>query len=350
MRPTKRPPTSRGRDKHVIALVVLPDTVALEVAVVQQVFGRRMPALAAVTGDVETPYEVVLVGETDRHVLPSGVDPGPLAPLETVITADTVMVPGLEEPLAERSERLCTAIRGARDAGARMVSFCGGAFVLGRAGVLDGRTATTHWLLSAEFTAAFPRARLAAEHLWVDDGEVHTSGGILAATDLALHILALDLGHAYANDFGRVLVSAPHRPGGQSQFVKSSLRTDDAGALDPLLCWMRQNIAEPLTLASLARRAHLSERHLVRRFRAETGMSVFDWITAERVDRAKVLLETTDFPVSQVAAMVGLGSSESLRRNFTRIVGTTAAAYRATFRGPVVRAPAPVRTPVPALA
>lgn len=333
MRPSKQPTTSRGRDKHVIALLVEPDTVALEIAVAQQIFGRRMPSLAAVTGDTETPYDVVLVGEQDRYVLPSGVDPGPLAPVEVMLTADTVMVPGLEEPLAPRSERVCSTIRAARDAGARMVSFCGGAFVLGRAGVLDGKTATTHWVLSQEFRAEFPRARLAAENLWVDDGEVHTSGGIFSATDLALHILALDLGHAYANDFGRILVSAPHRPGGQSQFIKSSIRIHDTTGIEPLLSWIRENIAEQHTLASLARHEHMSERHLVRRFRAETGMSVFDWITTERINQAKALLETTDFPIAQVAAMVGLGSSESLRRNFTRVVGTTASTYRSTFRG-----------------
>ncbi|WP_432572945.1 GlxA family transcriptional regulator [Kineococcus sp. SYSU DK005] len=353
MRPSKFPATSRGRAKHVIALVVLPDTVTLELAVAQQVFGRRVPSLAALTGDVENPYELVLVGEGDQHVLPSGVDPGPLAPLETVLSADTVMVPGVEEPLAGRSRRLCSAVAAAHRAGARMVSFCSGAFVLGAAGVLDGRTATTHWLLAREFRAAFPRARLAAERLWVDDGPVHTSGGIFSATDLALHLLALDLGHAYANDLSRVLISAPHRPGGQSQFVEHRLRTDERGPggadVQALLSWIRENIAEPHTLASLARREHLSERHLARRFRAATGVSVFDWITAERVRQAKVLLEGTDFPVAQVAAAVGLGSSESLRRNFTRTVGTTPAAYRATFRTrpAVLPAPPPARTPAP---
>lgn len=340
VRPTKQPTTSRGRDKHVIALLVEPDTVGLEIAVAQQIFGRRMPSLREVTGDIESPYDVVLVGRSERYVLPSGIDPGPLAPIETMLTADTVLVPGLEEPLAERTPALCATIRAARDAGARMVSFCGGAFVLGRAGVLDGKTATTHWVLSAEFRAAFPRTRLAAENLWVDDGEVHTSGGIFSATDLALHLLALDLGQAYANDFGRLLVSAPYRPGGQAQFVKSSIRAPEDTGLDPLLAWLRENIAEPHTLASLARHEHLSERHLVRRFRAETGMSVFDWITTERINQAKTLLETTDFPVAQIAAMVGLGSSESLRRNFSRLVGTTASSYRSTFRGRPVRAAA----------
>ncbi|WP_350348922.1 helix-turn-helix domain-containing protein [Agromyces sp. G08B096] len=338
MRPAKQPPTSRGRDRHVLAIVVVPDTVALEIAVAQQVFGRRMPSLAAVTGDGETPYEVVLVGEQPRVVLPSGTDPGELAPLDTLLTADTVLVPGLEEPLAERSPELLAALRAARDAGARMVSFCGGAFILGRAGILDGKRATTHWVLSKEFREEFPLATLQAEHLYVDDGEVHTSGGIFSATDLALHLLSLDLGHAYANDLSRILVSAPHRPGGQAQFMKDSIRLDAEPPVESFLRWLREHLDEPLTLAQLAAHEHVSERTLVRKFRADTGMSVFDWITRERVNQAKALLETTDHPVSEIAAMVGLGTSESLRRQFERLVGTSASAYRKTFRGALVTA------------
>lgn len=335
MRPGRRPATSRGRDKHVIALLVLPDTVALEVAVAQQIFGRRMPAIAAVTGDEETPYDVILVGEQPRLTLPSGSDPGPLAPLSAMLTADTVIVPGLEEPLTPRSTELLAAVAAARDAGARMISFCGGAFVLGQAGILDGKRATTHWLLAREFTESFPLATLHAESLYVDDGRVHTSGGIFSATDLALHILALDLGEAYANDFGRVLVSAPHRPGGQAPFIKQGLRVDEEPPVESFLRWLREHIHEPLTLADLAARQHMSERNLARRFRIDTGMSIFDWITRERVNQAKQLLETTDHPVSQIAAMVGIGSPESLRRHFERLVGTTASAYRRTFRAPV---------------
>jgi transcriptional regulator GlxA family with amidase domain len=338
MRPGKKPVTSRGRDKHVIALLVVPDTVALEIAVAQQIFGRRIPSLAAVTGDGESPYEVVLVGEESRVTLPTGTDPGPLAPLSTMLTADTVIVPGIEEPLQERSPELLDALRGARGAGARMVSYCGGAFILGQAGVLDRKRATTHWVLSKEFTALFPLATLQAEHLYVDDGDVHTSGGIFSATDLSLHILALDVGHAYANDMSRVLVSAPHRPGGQSQFMKDSIRLDEEPPVESFLRWLRENIDEPLTLAQLAAHQHVSERTLVRTFRADTGMSVFDWITRERVNQAKALLETTDHPVSEIAAMVGLGSSESLRRHFERLVGTTASAYRKTFRGGLLTA------------
>jgi transcriptional regulator GlxA family with amidase domain len=332
MRPAKHPPTSRGRAKHVIALLVTPDTVAFEVTVAQQIFGRRMPSLAAVTGDAESPYEVVLCGETPRLHLPLGTDLGELAPLETLRSADTVMVPGVEQPLAPRSAALLAGLRGAHTAGARLVSFCGGAFLLGFAGILDGRRATTHWVLTQEFRALFPLVRLEAEKLYVGDGTVHTSGGMFSMVDLSLHLLAIDLGHAYANDFGRILVSPPHRPGGQAQFIKDSLRVDADPPLAALLRWLREHLHEPLTLARLAEHEHVSERSLVRKFREETGTSVLDWITRERVDRAKVLLETSDYRVSEIAAMVGFGSSETLRRNFEKVAGTTATAYRSTFR------------------
>ncbi|KMS85643.1 hypothetical protein ACZ91_41445 [Streptomyces regensis] len=323
---------SRGRDKHIIALLVVPDSVVLEVAVAQAVFMQRVSSIAGLTGDLCLPYEVILCGEQKRHTLASGVDLGELAPLEVMETADTVMVPGVEDPLARRSDALLESLRSAGATGARMVSFCGGAFLLGRAGILDGRRATTHWLFAKEFRTEFPQVRLEPEHLYVDDGPVHTSGGVFSATDLALHLTALDLGQAYANDLGRVLVSAPHRPGGQAQFVKEPMRVDKKPAEESFLQWLGDRVEEPLTLAQLARQANISERSLVRKFRRETGMSVFAWITRERLNRAKALLETTDYRVIEIASMVGFGSYEAFRRNFEADVGVTAVAYRNMFR------------------
>jgi transcriptional regulator GlxA family with amidase domain len=333
MRPVKYPNTSRGRDRHVVALLVLPDSVTFEVAVAQQLFGRRIPSLVEATGDrADSPYELILCGQRGRCRLPSGADLGELAPLSAMRAADTVMVPGVEQPLAPRDAEVLEQLRAARAGGARMVSFCGGAFVLGFAGVLDGRRATTHWLFAEEFRRAFPLVRLEEQHLYVDDPPVHTSGGMLSIVDLSLHLIALDLGHSYANDLSRLLVSPPHRPGGQTQFVSDSLRVRDEPSIAPLLRWVRAHLHEPLTLARLAEHEHISQRSLVRRFRAETGMSVLDWIIRERVNQAKVLLETTDFRVAEIAAMVGFGSPETLRRNFEKLVGTTASGYRATFR------------------
>lgn len=341
MRPAQNPPTSRGRTEHVIALLVTPDAVAFEVTVIAQIFGRPIPALAAVTGDSRSPYRVVLCGEQPRYRLPAGVDVGDLAPLETLRDADTVMIPGVEQPLSERGPALLEGLRAAHSRGARMVSFCGGAFVLGAAGLLDGRHATTHWVMAKEFRAAFPLAHLEVERLYVHDGSVHTSGGMFSVVDLCLRLMALDLGQAYANDVARLLVSAPQRPGGQARFMRDSIRVDEQPEPLSLRQWIGDHLHEHLTLGRLAERHHLSERSLVRKFREETGTSVFDWVARERVERAKALLETTDRPVTEIAMAVGFGSLESLRRNFEKLVGTTASGYRATFRA----APAPTVTP-----
>jgi AraC family transcriptional activator FtrA len=329
-----------ARPAHVVAILLMPDTVAVEVALLQQIFGRGVAAFEGVAdaaGAGANHYEVFLCGESERLVLDSGVDFGRLRPLEALLDADSVMVPGVDDPLAPRSPALLDAVRRAHAGGARMISYCGGAFVLGQAGVLDGRRATTHWLFAEEFRRRFPSVRLEEQHLYVRDREVFTSGGVLSATDLALHIVSLDTGQDEANDLARLLVSSPHRAGGQAQFVKESLRADAGRADDGLLSWLRENIHEPLTLEQVARRQHTSQRSLARNFRRRTGLSVLDWVNRERVARAKVLLETTDLRIGDVAVGVGFGSPESLRRHFERDVGVTARAYRAAFRAPSAR-------------
>ena len=332
MQPGKMPPLSHGRDHHRVAMLIVPDTMALEVTIAQQVFGRRMYNFAQLTGDFETPYEVVLCGEEARYTLPSGIDLGQLQSLDVLRAADTVLVPGIEDPLTPRSEELLAALRDAAANGARMVSFCAGAFVLGQAGVLDRKRVTTHWVVSQEFREQFPLATLEPEHLFIEDGNVLTSGGMFSATDLSLHILAVDLGYAYSNDFSRMLVSPPVRSGGQAQFIKDSIRVDAEPPLRSLTEWISEHLDEPLTMTDLAEHEHMSERNLARRFNQGLGVSPFDWITRERINRAKVLVETTDLPIGQIAAMVGMGSAESLRRNFSRLVGTSAASYRRTFK------------------
>jgi AraC family transcriptional activator FtrA len=320
MHPVKSPPLSRGRDRHVIAVPVLPDSVPLEVAVVQQVFGRR-PFPGA--GDLTGRYQVVLCGERRRQPLPGGVDLGDLAPMDAMLTADTVLVPSVENPFAPRSRVLLSLLRAAFHGGARMVGLCGGTFLLGRAGVLDGRRATTHWLYTAAFRQEFPFTQLEIDRVFVDDGTVHTCGGALSTADIALHLLSLDIGDAYAEAIGRLLI-APHRD--------RSARDPHGRLMPDFLSWLREHVHQPLTLNQLAARAHVSERSLVRKFRQATGTSIFDWIARERVARAKTLLETTDHAVADIAVLVGFGSPESLRRNFAKHVGISARGYRAKFR------------------
>lgn len=307
-----RPALSRGRFRHVIALVVPGDAVSLDIAVVRQVFGPRV----STESDVGGRYEVVLCGEQRAD----------LAPLHTIVTADTVIVPGVENPLAPRSSALIDAMRAAYAGGARMVGFGTGVFLLGYAGVLDGRRATTHWKFAREFREHFPFARLDADASYVDDGRVHTGGGVLSGVDLALHLLALDVGRSRAEAVGRAVIATTGHGDGRSR------REDDREPMAAVMTWLREHLHEPLSLARVAEQSYISERSLVRKFRAATGATIFDWVNRERIDRARLLLETTDHSIADIASMVGFGSPETLRRNFQRHVGTTARSYRHKFR------------------
>jgi transcriptional regulator GlxA family with amidase domain len=214
-----------------------------------------------------------------------------------------------------------------------MVGLCTGAFVLGFAGVTDGRRVTTHWALAEPFRARFPRAVLLDDELFVDDGDLLSSGGMLAAADLCLHILRQDHGPAYANDVARLLVSPPFRIGGQSQYRVNGHAEAD-GSLAALMQWVDANLHERLSLPDLAVQANISTRTLSRRFDAETGGGALQWINERRVARARALLEQTDLSVTDVAFATGFGSLGAFRRQFARATGTTPRAYRDTFRDP----------------
>ncbi len=322
--------TQDRRGKHVVAVMVLPGTVALELAIAVQAFGARPAVFAKIRDEDEPPYELVLCGSTSS--------PGPSPPVSEVRSgpwsaatdAHTVIVPGIDDPLADQDPDALRAIAAAAERGARLVSLCGGAFVLAQAGVLAGRSVTTHWALAEEFRAAFPATTLRDEQLYVDDGQVLSSGGMLAAVDLCLHVLGRDLGQAYANDVSRLLVSPPHRSGGQSQY-RAARRARHEGSLAPTLEWMLAHLDQELTHRTVSAHAGHSPRTVARQFRLETGQSLLEWVTEHRVLRARSLLEETDLTVSAVARAVGFGSAESFRRQFSRHTGAKPARYRETF-------------------
>ncbi|WP_158228071.1 GlxA family transcriptional regulator [Pseudonocardia sp. MH-G8] len=328
-------------ERHRVAIVVLGGTFVLDLAIAVQAFGRRPSVFAKIRDEPEAPYDVVLCGSAS---VPTslGFTIGDLQPVEAIAGADIVVVPGLEAPSAPQDPAVLSAVAAAAAAGARLVSLCAGAFVLGQAGVVDGRRVTTHWALADEFRTAFPRAHLMEHEMYVDDGQILSSGGMLAAADLCLHVLRKDHGQAYANDVSRLLISPPHRSGGQAQYAKA-LPRPMSGSLSPVLEWVAGNIAEAMTLKEIATRASISPRTLERRFRAETGDSVAGWIARRRVERARELLEDSDLSVTQVAHAAGFGSTQSLRRHFLTETGTSPRNYRDTFRSK----PAPDRAPQP---
>jgi AraC family transcriptional activator FtrA len=251
--------------------------------------------------------------------------------MDLLKSADTLVVAGWRDDLADPPRSLCEAIVSAQRRGTRLVSLCTGAFLLAAAGVLDGRRATTHWRHAASFAERYPDVQLDPAVLYVDEGDVLTSAGSVAGIDLCLHIVRCDWGAQLANAVARRLVYAPHRPGGQAQYVQAPALSD-ASDDDGLLAWIREHLDEPLSLEQLAARSHVSVRQLSRRFKARTGASPHRWILQQRVAHAQALLETTRIPVEEVARETGFGSSAALRLHFTRDVGTAPQYYRRSFQ------------------
>ncbi|HET6552943.1 MAG TPA: transcriptional regulator FtrA [Dyella sp.] len=250
--------------------------------------------------------------------------------LEALATAGTVIVPGWRGVDAAPPPVLLDALREAHARGARLLSFCSGVFVLAATGLLDGRRATTHWRYIDALAQRFPRIRIEPDVLYVDEGSLLTSAGSAAAIDLSLHLIRRDYGPAVANMVARRAVVPAHRDGGQAQFIQWAV-PEQGATLGKLLEWMRRHLDQPLPLPELAERARMSERTLLRRFEEATGCSPKQWLTRERLNRARELLEGSDLPVERVADVCGFGSADTLRHHFRHHLQLSPARYRERF-------------------
>jgi transcriptional regulator GlxA family with amidase domain len=250
--------------------------------------------------------------------------------LSRVEEADLVAVPAVPRN-GEVPTPVLDSLRRAYERGARVMSICSGAFVLGEAGLLDGRRCTTHWRYTDELAQRFPRAQVVPEVLYVDEDPVITGAGSAAGLDACLHLIRKEFGANVASMVARGMVVPPQRDGGQAQFIRSPVPDCEAETLGPLLVWITENLHQPLSVDYLAERTNLSARTFARRFRAETGTTPHAWITRQRVLRAEQLLETTDRSVDWIAGEVGFGNSATLRHHFTRVRSVSPQRYRRTF-------------------
>lgn len=246
-------------------------------------------------------------------------------------TADLVAVPAVRRTDPVPAE-VVDALRAAYHRGARVLSVCSGAFALGAAGLLDGRGCTTHWMYTDELASRFPRARVVPEVLYVDEDPVITSAGSAAGVDACLHLWRKEFGGQVASAVARRMVVPPQRDGGQAQFIRTAVPDCDCETLGPLLTWMMEHLDEPLSVDTLARRAHMSPRTFARRFREETGATPHAWLTSQRVRRAEELLEETDRSVEWIAGRVGFGNAAALRHQFGQVRGLSPQQYRQRFR------------------
>jgi transcriptional regulator GlxA family with amidase domain len=247
---------------------------------------------------------------------------------------DTLLVAGGSGSRAARDDDALIAwLRGAADRSRRVTSVCTGALLLARAGLLDGRRATTHWAWCGHLAGEHPAISVEPEPIFVRDGHVATSAGVTAGMDLALALVEEDLGPDAALGVARWLVLFLRRPGGQAQFsAQLAAQTAERAPLRHLQSWIPDHLGENLTVPALARRAAMSERNFARAFRRETGVTPAAYVEAARVERARIALESGDLPVDAVARQVGFGTVETLRRAFRRRVGVSPADYRNRFR------------------
>jgi AraC family transcriptional activator FtrA len=254
-----------------------------------------------------------------------------LAGLEAAEAADTLIVPNRPDPRISSGQAVRATIARAAERGARLVSFCTGAFTLAEAGVLDGRRATTHWKWADEFATRFPAVHLEPEVLFVDDGDVLTAAGSAAALDLGLHLIHRDHGAEIANAVSRRLIFTGHRDGGQQQFVERPVPAVPDTSLAPVLEWARARLDRPLTVPDLATHAATSPATLHRRFRAELGTTPLAWLTNERITLACRLIERGELRLDRVAEASGLGTAANLRAQLRRHTGLSPSAYRRRF-------------------
>ncbi|MFJ1874805.1 helix-turn-helix domain-containing protein [Streptomyces sp. KS_5] len=314
-----------------VAAVLLDGVHPFELGVVCEVFGidrsdeglptydfavvsAEGPTLGTHVGGltVSTPYGLERLEEADLIALPAGRD---------YVVRD--YPPELLDCLVRAVER-----------GARVLSVCSGVFVLGAAGLLDGRRCSAHWKHADELSRQHPGAIVQPDVLYVDEGPVVTSAGTAAGIDACLHIVRQEQGPEVANKIARRMVVPPHRDGGQAQYIERPLPRSQCDTVGEVLTWIERHLDEDVTVEQLAERALMSPRTFARRFQQETGTTPYRWILRQRVLLAQELLEATDETVDAIAGRTGFGTAAALRHQFVTALETTPQAYRRTFRGP----------------
>ena len=315
-----------GNGLHRVVVIVDDNSNPFELGCATEVFGIDRPELGGRLYDFRLCAPETHTRMREGFFTLSGVED-----LTAVEEADTVIVPNRPDTDVPRREEVLAAVRRAHERGARLIGFCSGAFTLAEAGVLEGRRATAHWQWAAAFRHRFPTVVFEEAVLFVDDGDILTAAGSAAALDLGLHVVRRDHGTDVANSVSRRLVFNANRDGGQKQFIEQAVPVTADESLASTTNWAIENLCEVITVADLARRAHVSTATLHRRFLAQLNTTPHSWLNRERVRLACSLIERGDMDLNAVASAAGLGTTATLRTLMRRETGLTPSAYRQRF-------------------
>jgi transcriptional regulator GlxA family with amidase domain len=327
--PRRRSPPSPHERR--VLIVAFPEVQLLDIAGPSSVFttasrlvspkrpGYRVEIAALKAGPVETQGGVLLQAtvQLDRVQEP----------------VDTLLVPGGEVTMPpDGVPELPPHLRRLAERCRRVASVCTGSFLLARAGLLDGKRATTHWIASDALQQQHPRCEVLPDRIFVRDGRIWTSAGVTSGMDLALALVEEDLGRNVARQVARLLVMYLRRPGGQSQFsVQMASQWASRMPIREVQEWLPEHLREDLSVEVLAQRAAMSPRNFARAFRTQVGVTPARYVERLRVEAARTSLETTQRTVKEIATDVGFGTLETLHRVFKRALGVPPAEYRRRF-------------------
>ncbi|MFI0369547.1 helix-turn-helix domain-containing protein [Actinomadura sp. 1N219] len=324
--------------RHTVSVLTFDGMSPFELGSVVEVFGLPRPEL-------DVPWYDLRVCSPERGPIRAvgGFTLTTAHGLAEFAAADTVIVVAVPDVRDDPPPDIVAALRRAHERGGRVVSICSGAFALAAAGLLDGREATTHWRYADLLRRRYPMVRVNPDVLYVDGDDVLTGAGSAAGLDMCLHLVRKDHGARIANAVARRLVVPPHREGGQAQFVEAAVTLppdEQDDAVGRSMAWALAHLAEPITVARLAREAHLAPRTYIRHFRGRTGTSPLRWVIAQRIMAALPLLEEGGTPIEEIGAAVGFESPVTFRHHFVRAMKTSPSAYRRTFRATTTAAAA----------
>lgn len=324
--PAVRPRRGASQSPPVAAILAYDGLCTFEYGIALELFALPRPEL-------DVPWYVSRIVGVDGSRLrgSGGVTVRAEAGLAGLCDAHTIIVPGWRDHGEPPPRRLLAALCDAAAGGARFLTICSGAFVLGHAGLLDGRRATTHWRYIDDLARAFPRVRVDREALYVEDGTITTSAGSAAGIDAGLSVIRREFGARVAAVVARRLVMSPHRAGDQPQLVEAPVCTRPGRTISGTLDWARRNLHRRIGVAALAAQSAMSGRSFFRHFEAATGTSPLAWLREARLVRARELLESTALSIADVARQCGFGSPETFRAGFRRALGVSPAAYRRRF-------------------
>jgi AraC family transcriptional regulator, transcriptional activator FtrA len=324
-------PISSGPSNRLVAALVYDQLCSFEFGCAAEIFGLPRPEFG------DNWYRFVTCA-ADRGPMRAmgGVSVTAEADLSVLAQAGTIVIPGWKGADVAPSRELIDALKAAHAGGARLVTICSGVFVLAAAGILTNEKVTTHWRYADKLQTQYPQLRVDPNVLYVDAGQILTSAGSAAGLDLCLHLVRRDYGPRIANQVARRLVMAPHRNGGQAQFIERPLQTRPDDRLATLIAQIGARLHESFTIEAMARAAAMSPRTFIRRFREATGRSPAEWLIDARIEQARELLESTDLGIDAIAQRCGFGAGATLRHHFRRKVSLSPLAYRARFTEPAV--------------